>query len=1198
MPAFVGSVVAWLGSTVLASTTLGTFLVANAAAVASGALLLGGLALSASQAAKAKRQARDAYNAAQVDRLANVVTTVAPRELVLGRVRKGGAVFFHGSTGVNKSTYIMCIALAGHEIDAVEQVYLNDQPVTLDGSGNVTTGPYAVAYRANGTATANSSGVATLEYAPIAGTATAWTGTNAGPEGDLEQQLVVISGLTATTAPNARVNYQYEAYTYTANIRAVLGTDDQAADARLQALFPGQWTADHRARGVAYLVCEFTYNETAYPSGLPTVTAVLRGAKLYDPRENLLKRSQEFGHADWTSLGAVAVTSNDAVAPDGTTTADLISDASAAEYRGLRQTITVANDSSSWCASIYVKKTTGGTAATFGINLNLTGGSSVFQSLRLNTDTGAAVTTGNPVTVTSHGDYWRASCYLANNGTGNTSFLVSLFPATSAYGGGTTDTVAGQGAHHVWGAQLNAGTTPLPYTATAGTSRATTTAWSENPALMMRHVYAHPQFGRGAPTAGENARIIAAANACDTSHGYVVNGVTDTQALYRAALVVPYGAAAKDVLDDLAQSMAGSWAFAGGELYLKPGVWSASVMSLGEPDLAVVVRTGAAEEQQPIAISVHRERAQKFNAVTPTIWDSAQEYKQVTITPVKGAALITRDGAEIVQAVTMPAVPYAPQAQHIAGVLMRDARDPLTVTLPFKLKAYPLELLDTIDLTISRYGWSGKTFQVLGREWSADGGIMLTLKETAEAIYTPDAEFLAQGYASNTNLANAWYVPDLGELTVSSGTDELLKLSDGSILTRMRVSWVGVTDAAVLDSGSIEVQYRPVLSDGAWSRAEIAGAETQLLLSDVQDGNWYTVRARARTRTAVGIWSVVATHLVVGKTEAPPPFDRFLVLAQPDGTRQLNFGYTTTPVPVDWLGAQIRYLAGSHGSPDWDSMTVLSDSATHYTASPVEANTPSAGEYTFACRSMDTSGNLSTYLLHTITLPDRRLGSVFDEFDESAWAGTLTGCSVNAEGYLEAIDTTTWATLPATWADWTRWNYAPTSPITYETPAQDLGAPITGQIGSTVDADGTTLVEMATSDDGSTWSSWGSTSAPFVAQYVKLRLTVTATGPAPVPLVRSFEWLVDAPLQTEYLNDIDISALTGSYRIGTGDVRAPMTLSLTLVKRVQVTIQDSTAGVWTWALIDKTLTYGPRVQFRLGGVLTDPALVDFYIEGF
>jgi hypothetical protein len=48
-------------------------------------------------------------------------------------------------------------------------------------------------------------------------------------------------------------------------------------------------------------------------------------------------------------------------------------------------------------------------------------------------------------------------------------------------------------------------------------------------------------------------------------------------------------------------------------------------------------------------------------------------------------------------------------------------------------------------------------------------------------------------------------------------------------------------------------------------------------------------------------------HFVVGKTEPPPAFDLFLVQAQPDGTRQYNYSYTTTEPPVDWLGAEIRY---------------------------------------------------------------------------------------------------------------------------------------------------------------------------------------------------------------------------------------------------------------------------------------------------
>ncbi len=127
--------------------TSGAFIIMNAQAIASGALLLGTAALASSAQRKAKAQARAQFNAAQVDRLVNVQSTVAPRELVLGRVRKGGTVFFKASTDANNTKFVMCIALAGHEIDAVETIYLNDVPVTLDGSGYVTSEPYQVTQR-------------------------------------------------------------------------------------------------------------------------------------------------------------------------------------------------------------------------------------------------------------------------------------------------------------------------------------------------------------------------------------------------------------------------------------------------------------------------------------------------------------------------------------------------------------------------------------------------------------------------------------------------------------------------------------------------------------------------------------------------------------------------------------------------------------------------------------------------------------------------------------------------------------------------------------------------------------------------------------------------------------------------------------------------------------------------------------------
>jgi len=87
-------------------------------------------------------------------------------------------------------------------------------------------------------------------------------------------------------------------------------------------------------------------------------------------------------------------------------------------------------------------------------------------------------------------------------------------------------------------------------------------------------------------------------------------------------------------------------------------------------------------------------------------------------------------------------------------------------------------------------------------------------------------------------------------------------------------------------------------------------------------------------------------------------------------------------------------------------------------------------------------------------------------------------------------------------------------------------------------------------------------------------------------------------MKNEYLNDIVLSSLTGAYRIGVGDIRVPLAGSYTVLKRTTVVIQDGSVGTWTYARIDQSLSPAPRWQFRLNGVLADPAFVDFFIEGY
>lgn len=1034
MPSLIVPAITAIGAAVGGS--FGATLIMYSAQIAAGLVAVGGVALSSYQKRKMERKARAAYNAAQVDRLVNVASTVQQRLLVLGRVRTGGHVFFRGSVGQYREKFVMLVALAAHEIDAVEQVYLNDVAVTLDGNGYVQTEPYALQRTETASATfAPGASSITLAHTPVAGSVKVTvsyvdSGGSGGDKIKTKTLSASVSGNTVTLSggpwvPTSglddaapKVSYQYTVTDSKARIRTYLGSAGQTADAQVMADFPSLWTVDHRARGVAYLVCEYWYDETAYPSGLPTVTARVRGARVFDPR------------------------------------------------------------------------------------------------------------TG-------------------------------------------------------------------------------TTGYTDNPALMARHVLLHPQFGkRSSLTAAEEARIIAAANACDIAHDYGEGAVP----MFRAGVAVPFGTAARDVLDDLAQAMGGQWAYAAGEFHLRAGVYTAPVLALTEADLAVARRdAGGATSRQAIGISPHTARADKFNSVAPRIWDAAQDYQQVVLEPVKGSALITRDGVELVQEVDMPAVTYAQQAQHVAGIAMRDARDPLTVTLPFKLTAYRVTLFDTVTLTLARYGWAAKEFVVMGRQWTLDGGLLLTLKETAAAIYQPDAAFIAGGYAQNTALPSPWAIDPPTGLDAASGTAELQLQADGTVLTRVRVSWDAVTDQTILQGGSVEVQWADMAAPAlAWNSTSTSGRDTQLYIPGAADGTTLLIRARTRNQLAASDWGTQIAHTVLGKTEPPPPFDLVQVLAQPDGTRQFNFGYTATAVPVDWLGAEIRYLTGTHASPVWDDMLRLNNEQTHYTASPVEINQLLSGPHTFAFRSKDTTGNLSTSALFYITLPPRRLGDVVAEFDEATefWPGTASAAAVNAQANtVEANSLTTWADL-STWDAWTRWAQSAASPITYTTPVRDLTAVVSCLLDVSVAASGVSAIELRSSEtsndpvaDPAAWTAWGPADQRVTARYVQLRVTVTADGSNPVPTLSTLAYVATAPLKNEYLNDQDISTYTGANRIGIGDVRIPLANSYGTLLEINCVIQDASVGSWAWVLIDKALT-GPRVQFRLNGTLADPDLTDFIIKGF
>ena len=66
------------------------------------------------------------------------IGTALDHQIIYGKVRVGGARIYDEATGQNNKYLHRVVAVAGHEIQSFDEIYINDEVVTLDGSGNVT----------------------------------------------------------------------------------------------------------------------------------------------------------------------------------------------------------------------------------------------------------------------------------------------------------------------------------------------------------------------------------------------------------------------------------------------------------------------------------------------------------------------------------------------------------------------------------------------------------------------------------------------------------------------------------------------------------------------------------------------------------------------------------------------------------------------------------------------------------------------------------------------------------------------------------------------------------------------------------------------------------------------------------------------------------------------------------------------------
>jgi hypothetical protein len=149
--------------------------------------------------------------------LVNARDATAPVDFVYGQVRKGGTVSYYESTGDKNKFLHQIIVLAGHEVEQIGDIYVNDEIVTLDGDGFVT-----------------------------------------GDTWNSKIRIQKFDG-SQTSAP-----------------ADLLAESELTGSDALTSNFVGN--------DIAYLYVRYEYDGEVFASGVPLITAVVQGKKVYDPR--------------------------------------------------------------------------------------------------------------------------------------------------------------------------------------------------------------------------------------------------------------------------------------------------------------------------------------------------------------------------------------------------------------------------------------------------------------------------------------------------------------------------------------------------------------------------------------------------------------------------------------------------------------------------------------------------------------------------------------------------------------------------------------------------------------------------------------------------------------------------------------------------------------------------------------------------
>jgi len=506
--------------------------------------------------------------------------------------------------------------------------------------------------------------------------------------------------------------------------------------------------------------------------------------------------------------------------------------------------------------------------------------------------------------------------------------------------------------------------------------RSDTIAWSDNPALCLRD-YITEGYGLNEATANIDDTLVAsAADVCDetdtldSSTRYTCNGAFVTQ-------VAPV-----DILNDILTSMGGLLWYAQGQWRMKPAYYVAPTVSFTEDDL-----------RSSISVKTRHSRRDNFNTVKGTFRGEESNWQVTDYPEVSNEAFLLADkGQESVLDLELPFTDNAAEARRIARIALERNRQQLTVSASFGLKAFQVQTGDIIKLTVDRFGWESKEFEVtswtFGLVDEYDLQVQMTLREISESVFDEVDDGVVYE-RDNTTLLSAFEVPSVG-LSASATTQ---------ILREKLTNVIDVTVSSGRPEGidRVEVEFKES-SESEYT--SVGSGELGLYrVVDLETGD-YDFRARAINTFGVkGEWEFLFGISADGLLG--PPADVSGLTAEVNGA---SIHLEWEPVAdLDLSYYRIRHSVEETGAT-WANATTAVDKVPR----PASAVTVPTRPGTYHIKAVDKSG-ITSEGYTSVVVPETNIEdftTTDTQVEDPTFSGTKTDCSVVGSA-LEITDPST-----------------------------------------------------------------------------------------------------------------------------------------------------------------------------------------------